>query len=316
MADTDSTPASLPRPVRRGFVLALLLGCLTSCFAADLGHFDLPPATVVHRRPGIAGDIRHYAGVRSRILDEARDVWVYLPPGYHDNEARRFPVLYAHDGNNMFDPSTAFLGREWGLDETLERLIHTGQLPPVVVVAVGNSSRRIDEYTWDPGQAQGRVQGGQGERYARFLVEELKPTIDREYRTRSDAAHTAVMGSSLGGLISLYLGLHHAETFGTIGVISPSVWWADRKVLRDTERLSRELRIWVDMGTEEGEAPPGGGDRQTLIDVRDLRRALEKQGYRDGEALSYWEIPGGRHDEQSWSARLPAVLQFVVPADR
>lgn len=277
--------------------------------AADRG-FHLPDASPIEGRPGVTGDLHHHDRVHSSHLEHPRGVWVWLPPGYHE-VSRRYPVLYLHDGNNLFDPSSAFLGREWHLDEVLERMIHTGHLPPLIAVGVGNSPARLEEYTHRSGEHDGRQVGGRGESYARFLVEELKPAIDEAYRTRPGREHTAVMGSSLGGLVSLYLARDHAETFGTIAAVSPSVWWAGRQVLPDLASLRSDFRLWIDIGTEEGDPGPPGTVRPTVQNLRDLREVLENRGYRAGESLGYLEDQGARHDEPSWSRRLPEILSFL-----
>jgi predicted alpha/beta superfamily hydrolase len=260
------------------------------------------PEKVAHA--GIAGDLRVHRGVRSGFLRDSRDVWVWLPPGYDAARGARYPVLYAHDGNNLFDPQAAFGGREWQVDETAQRLCVQGLIEPLIVVGVGNSAARIDEYTWVP---EGR-HGGRGARYGKFLAEELKPFIDANYRTRPGREWTGAMGSSLGGLITLYLGIHHADTFSRLAVVSPSIWWANRAVLTHVESMRGDLRIWLDTGIHEGRLP-----RQQVLDTRRLRLRLQQKGYRIGESLEYLEDPHGGHDEVSWSRRVPRILSFLFP---
>lgn len=315
------------------YVARLLIGGLVLVLACE-AHADTRQVTRVKRAqqvfralparpPGpasrvsggtLTGDIRLHQKVPSQFLAHARDVWVYLPPGYAASGARRFPVLYMHDGNNCFDARTAFLGREWGADEVAEKLIRSGQLAPAIIVAVANSPDRLDEYTWVAGTLQGQSAGGEGQHYARFLAEELKPFIDRTYRTRSGREDTAVMGSSLGGLISLYLGIHYPETFGRIGVVSPSIWWSNYAAHRDVTAIGNTLRIWLDMGAHEGDPSEQEGN---LTHLRQLKRQLVARGYREGETLGYLEDPDGSHDEPSWSRRLPAIFTFLIGrADR
>lgn len=259
----------------------------------------------------ITGRVLVHRGVRSAHLPRTRDVWVWLPPGYDTGRAR-CPVLYAHDGNNLFDPRSAFLGREWRLDEVADELIRAGHLPRLIIVGVGNSPDRIDEYTWVRGSGSDRPVGGRGAAYARFLVEELKPAIDRRYRTRPGAADTATLGSSLGALISLYLGIHHAGTFGRVALVSPSVWWANRAALKDARAIPASLRVWLDIGMREG-VP--GSPPPAVANARALLTVLQDRGYAQGANLAYFEDPQGHHDEPSWSRRAPRILRFLF-ADR
>jgi len=145
----------------------------------------------------LTGTIKHLPQVVSKFLDRDRDVLVYLPPDYGSNPDRRYPVLYMHDGENVFDASTSFLGVEWGADETAERLIGEGKMEPIIIVAISNTDLRMDEYT--PTRDAHFGAGGRGGDYGRFMVEELKPFIDGTYGTLPDKGHTGVAGSSLGG---------------------------------------------------------------------------------------------------------------------
>lgn len=254
----------------------------------------------------VTGDLRVHKGVPSQFLENKRDVFVWLPPGYQGSSAR-YPVLYMHDGNNCFDARSAFLGREWGADEVMDGLIRAGRINPVIIVGVSNSPARLEEYTWVQGSHDGHPAGGEGQHYARFLAQELKPFIDRAYRTKPERENTAVMGSSLGGLISLYIGIHHADTFGVIGVVSPSLWWHEWAALQDIKAIGPTLRIWLDMGVHEGDTSEQG---ENLENTRALKRQLVARGYREGLSLGYFEDPQGSHDEPSWSRRLPAIFGF------
>jgi predicted alpha/beta superfamily hydrolase len=154
----------------------------------------------------LTGDVRTHDGFRSEHLANERAVVVYVPPGYDASDAR-YPVLYMHDGQNLFDEATAFR-HEWRVDETAQRLITAGLVEPLLIVGIYNTGEtRVDEYTPTASPDTGR--GGKADRYGRMLVDELKPFVDRTYRTRPDAGDTAMGGSSLGGLLTLYLGLHY-----------------------------------------------------------------------------------------------------------
>lgn len=293
-------------PLRRLAPAIALLLSLAACAA--------PSAPVKAQAPGLAtagvravsGTVKRHPGVASRHLKRDRDVYVYLPPGYEAAGQTRYPVLYMHDGNNLFDGGAAFGGHEWQVDESLERLISAGELPPMIVVGVGNTADRTREYTWVPGLLGGERIGGDGPQYGRFLTEELKPLVDRTYRTKTDRANTGVMGSSLGGLVSLYLGKHHGQVFGKLGVMSPSVWWSDRAVLEEGEGLRRDLKIWLDMGHREGQEP-----QTAIANARALKDRLVQRGYTLGRDLSYHEDREGGHDERAWAYRFPMAVKFL-----
>jgi predicted alpha/beta superfamily hydrolase len=269
----------------------------------DQGGTAGPAAARTH---SWTGDIRFHPRVPSAHV-QPRDVWVWLPPGYAGDSTRRHPVLYFHDGNNVFDRATSFLGMEWAVDETAQRLVAAGDLPPFIAVAVANTDQRMAEYTPARDVHHG---GGRAADYARFLIEELKPFVDSTYRTDPRPAATGTIGSSLGAVVSLWLGLEHPETFTRIGVVSPATWFADHDLVRRTAGgRGTGLRIWLDLGTAEG-APAG---RQAgLAGVRTLRDALLARGYREGIDLHYAEVAGGVHDEDAWAARVEPLLRFLL----
>lgn len=200
----------------------------------------------------LTGDFRFFPAVKSKVLGGSRPVIVYLPPGYTE-ATDRYPVLYFHDGNNAFDKATAFGGNEWHVDEVAEGLIKAGVIRPFIGVGVYNTFGRENEYTPFPDPMT--RSGGEAAGYARFLKEELKPFIDREFRTLPGPGDTGTVGSSLGGLVSLYLGVCHGETFGLIGGVSPSLWWgrgAFENLVEKAEKKSLARRIWLCMGDHEG----------------------------------------------------------------
>ena len=244
---------------------------------------------------------------RSNLMGDARELVVYCPPGYDDNEQQRYPVLYLQDGQNLFDATTAFIpGMDWKVDETAETLILEKAVQPVIIVGIYNAGeQRIGEYTptRDP-----KLGGGRADLYGRMLVEELKPFIDREYRTLPDAENTGLGGSSLGGLVTMFLGLRHPDVFRRLAVISPSVWWSRRAIVASVRRLKCKLplRIWVDIGTEEGDAH--------VANAKLLRDALAEKGWVEGEDLRYTEIPGATHTEAAWAERVSPVLRYLFPA--
>jgi predicted alpha/beta superfamily hydrolase len=243
----------------------------------------------------------------SEILPDDRAVSVYLPPQYLEQEERRFPVFYLHDGQNLFDGRTSYIaGKTWNANTTADRLTEAAEIEPVILVGVANTGlRRMAEYTPTRDFKMG---GGEGRNYGRLLIEELKPLIDGTYRTLPEAKNTAVGGSSLGGLISLYLGFAHPQVFSKIAVMSPSLWWDHRSILNaiDQQATKPELRIWLDIGTAEG--------TRHLRDVDMLERLLVKRGWRSGVDLAYVKAQGAVHDERAWSDRFGDVLRFLFPA--
>jgi predicted alpha/beta superfamily hydrolase len=230
---------------------------------------------------------------------------VYLPPSYSRARNWRYPVLYLHDGQNVFDPHTSFIpGEEWEVDETAESLIRSRSIRPMIIVAIYNAGEfRLDEYTSTP-DSQGR--GGKADLYGRFLLEELMPFIESTYRTRQEPRNVGIGGSSLGGLVTLYLGMKHPHRFGKLAVMSPSVWWNHRAILREIphEFPTPRPRIWLDIGTGEGES--------TVRDARILRDELVDKGWTRRD-LHYVEAPGAQHSEAAWRARVPAMLRFLYP---
>lgn len=237
--------------------------------------------------------------VLSPELRNFRDLVVALPPSY-DTGTARYPVVYMQDGQNLFDPATAFAG-DWHLTSTLAALATTGT--EAIVVGIANAGpHRLYEYSPFPHRGRG---GGGGDRYLRFLVETVKPMIDQEFRTESGRASTSIAGSSMGGLISLY-GVHrYPEVFGAAGVLSPSLWFGRSALLAYLRRSRPRLthRIYLDIGLHE---PPAA-----VADVRTLRALLLDAGMSEGDTLDYLEDATGGHDEETWGRRVSRALPFI-----
>jgi predicted alpha/beta superfamily hydrolase len=267
------------------------------------------PATAAQPAPTspghtLTGDFRLHQNFRSEFLKHRRTIIVYLPPGYDPSAARRYPTLYLHDGQNVFDKATS-VGEEWRVDETAQELIAAGEMEPLIMVGIYNTgAHRIGEYT--PTALPGKG-GGLADAYGRMLVEELKPLIDAKYKTLPGAGSTGMAGSSLGGLLTMHLGLRYPTVFSRLAVLSPSVWWDKRVILREVEALPAKLpfRIWLDAGTAEGE--------EVIRDTRALRDALKAKGWVEGEDLAYQEVEGGQHNEASWAKRAGPFLKFLYP---
>lgn len=262
---------------------------------------EIPPST-------LTGTFRQHPGFASRFLPTPHDLLVYLPPGYETGAERRYPVLYLHDGQNLFDARTAFSG-EWHVDEAAETLIAAGEIEPLIIVGIYNAGAyRIEEYT--PTRDRAKRVGGKAKLYGRMIVEELKPFIDGEYRTLPDPANTGLGGSSLGGLVSLYLGLLYSGIFWKLAVLSPSVWWDNRFIVRRIRALATRPphRIWLSTGTAEGDG--------VVEAARRVRDALLAKGWTQDDDLAYREIEGGRHHESAWAAIIPDVLRFLFALRR
>ena len=254
--------------------------------------------------PNISGKYESLGEVSSRFLPDPHKVWVLLPPSYGKSGSRnkRFPVLYMHDGNNLFDPQTSFGGVDWGVDETVNYLANSGQIEEIIVVGIGNDKARNDEYTPFRDPKHG---GGKGNLYGRFLVEELKPIIDAKFRTKPDAASTALGGSSLGGLISLYLGLRYPTVFSGIIAMSPSVWWAEGQIIPWAAAQKTDparIRLWTDIGLNEG--------KEALDYCRRFDKRI-KAAFPGLKRYVYKEFPLASHNEAAWRARFPQALTHL-----
>lgn len=238
---------------------------------------------------------------RSQILSQERHLLVWLPPGYGENAERRYPVYYMHDGQNAY--------LNWRIDEMAQALIESGELEPLILVGVyngGTHEARYRDYT--PTRDPNVKTSGGADAYGRMLVEEIKPLIDSQYRTLTDAANTGLGGASLGGLVSLHLGLKHPGTFGKLALMSPSVWWDDGVAVKSVKKLAAKpaVWIWLDIGTAEGDRAAG--------DVKRLRDALVAKGWVLNSDLKYFEAKGAEHSEKAFAARAGQVLTFLFPA--
>jgi predicted alpha/beta superfamily hydrolase len=226
------------------------------------------------------------------------------------NSERRFPVVYLHDGQNLFDPETAFAGNPWYADEVAEREIRAGRIEPLILVGVANSVDRLREY--GPRLCGPDRNGDLSREYAQFLVEEVKPFIDATYRTLPGPEQTGTGGASMGGLISLYLCKWYPDVFRRCAAMSPSLWWDQECFLHRLHLDAAWLdlcRIWIDMGTREGGSE--AGMKAMSRRFSDLARRFANQGLREGENFSVLAAEDGMHNEESWGRRFDRVLQFL-----
>jgi predicted alpha/beta superfamily hydrolase len=246
----------------------------------------------------LTAEQRIYRNYQSKFLPKDRDVIVSLPAGYDKDPIRRYPVLYMHDGNSVFSI--------WRLDETAEYMAAHNVIEPLIIVHVDNGGTqddRFDEYTHN---RDSRGRGGNANNYGRMLVEEIKPMIDAEYRTLTDAANTGLGGASLGGLVTLYLGLKYPDKFGKLAVVSPALWRdLDGTIQRQIKNLTAKpaLRIWLDIGSEEGPTNT----------IRQLRDLLKSKGWVLDSDLIYFEAKGSKHLEAAFAPRGAMFLKFFFP---
>jgi predicted alpha/beta superfamily hydrolase len=271
---------------------------------------------VEHAAPGehtVTGAVKVLADLWSPQLENARDIFIYLPPGYAVGAARRYPVLYMHDGQNLFDNATSYAG-EWHVDETLETLSAEG-IEAIVVGIPNMGDLRLAEYTpfQDP-----RGGGGNGERYVTFIAETLKPIIDADFRTLRDREHTGIGGSSLGGLISVYAIFRFPSVFGQCAALSPALGGAGGRIFDYVEKAEPARgKVYMDVGMREawhvrssGRSP--GYSLTYLETVRRMYRLLIEKGYVTGATLLYVEDEDGIHQESAWARRLPGALRFLL----
>ena len=268
------------------------------------------------RGSGVLGRLVYWTDVASTFLGPTRHVEVWLPPGYDDAAGMRYPVLYMSDGQNLFDPRIANTGVDWGVDEAVVRLVARELIRPIIVVGVWSTAERGPEYSpWH-----------RAPDYARFLVEELMPRVNREFRTLPGPRNTAVMGSSMGGLLSFYLVTHRPDVFGACGCESthfplteavarqlipagPGAEAADTVpyVIRDIEagqRVPPGARYWFDYGSE-------GLDSSYAPSHAAVRAWLVGQGLVEGRDFVVRRYDGATHNEASWRARLDDPLTFL-----
>jgi|SRR5690554_2281968 len=230
-------------------------------------------------------------------LNRSRTIRIWTPSNY--NKAIKYPVIYMHDGQNLFDDYTSFAG-EWGIDETIEALIKTNKTKGFIVVGIDNSEQRMSEYTpnW------GDIKDAQGELYAKFIVNTLKPYIDRKYNTFKDPNNTIIMGSSMGGLISFYIGLMYQETFGYIGALSTSFQINSvdaRNKFINSLNYNNPPFLYLDAGTLEHSMNYIGDVKNSLINAKynkDKIYTLIKENH--------------AHNEASWRERFKDILLFFI----
>jgi len=294
-------------------------GAWTYTWPDNLGDIAMKPALagdkvaiggVYHLTAGATVDIYPFFGApfgkvaivdkfASPQLHNSRSLRIFLPASYNENSAKRYPVLYMHDGQNLFDAKTAAYGVQWGIASTINRLVATGVMDEVIVVGIDNTPDRVAEYTPCCDRQYG---GGKLDAYSAFVADTVKPYVDKTYRTLPDKAHTAILGSSLGALASLGIAQRHPDLFAQAGAMSGSFWWNGKALITKAPPRA-PVRLYLDAGTRDDGLP----------DTTAMRDMLLKQGYQLDRDLLFYTADGAAHNETSWAARVEKPLAWFFP---
>jgi enterochelin esterase-like enzyme len=243
----------------------------------------------------ITGEVKYHRNFQGEGL-LPRDIIVWLPPSYENEKQKRYPVLYAHDGQNLFDLSTSSFGVDWQLDETADSLIKQGKINEMIIVGIYNTRERMKEY----------YTGDTGEAYMKFVIKELKPFIDKTYRTLPDRENTASMGSSAGGLVSFMLVWKYNDVFSKAACLSPAFFIRGLDYITpvlDYKGKRKDIKIYIDCGGV-------GLDSLLLVGAEKMLSALKEKGYKKGKDYTWFFDKTGEHNEQNWARRLWRPLEF------
>jgi predicted alpha/beta superfamily hydrolase len=248
---------------------------------------------------GITGNVKYHKNLKAKGLQD-RDVIVWLPEDYETNKSKKYPVLYMHDGQNIIDPATSSFGTDWQLDETADSLIRANAIESIIIVGIYNTSDRSDEY----------IPGEKGTAYMDFVVNTVKPFIDKQYRTKPGRKHTAIGGSSAGGIMAFMLAWEHPEVFSKAICMSPAfkiqhIDYVD-DVLNYTGK-KKKLYFYIDNGGIALEEK-----LQTGID--EMLQALKAKGYHEHKDFVWVKAPQAEHNEAAWARRMPGALKLIFPA--
>lgn len=241
-------------------------------------------------------------------LDRKRKIWLYLPPDYYKSQ-ENYPVLYMHDAQNIFDTKTSYSG-EWNVDETLNSLFYESGFKVIVVGIDNGGDKRLDEYSpWTNPQ----YGGGEGDDYLEFIVNTLKPQIDKKYRTLTNKENTVVIGSSMGGLISHYAGLKYPKVFGKIGVYSPAFWFAPKINEFSTANGNiQDTKMYFLAGGKEGNDAGFNEISQTVVGMNTMIDVLKKAGF-PSENIASKVVPEGKHNEKLWRDNFEETITWLFP---
>ena len=246
---------------------------------------------------GITGNLQYHHNFYANRLKNERTIVVWLPESYEKKLQKHYPVLYMHDGQNLFDPNTSYIGVDWQMDETADSLIKQGEIEEIIIVGIYNTTDRVEEYS----------DTKKGRAYMDFIINDLKPFVDNNYRTLPDREHTAIMGSSMGGLISLYLIWRYPDVFSKAGCLSTSLLWNDGALLKEIENFAGqkpEIKIYLDSSGK-------GSEGRMKPHYEKLNDLLISKGFVEGVDLEYYFDKEGDHSERSWAKRAWRPLKFL-----
>ncbi len=246
---------------------------------------------------GITGNLKYHNNFYANRLKNERTVVVWLPENYETELQKHYAVLYMHDGQNLFDPNTSYIGVDWQMDETADSLIKKGEIEEIIIVGIYNTTDRVEEYD----------DTEKGRAYMDFIINDLKPFIDSNYRTIPDRNHTAVMGSSMGGLISFYLIWRYPEVFSKAGCLSTSLLRNNGALLKEIENFTGqkpEIKIYLDSSGK-------GSEGRMKRHYENMKKLLISKGFVEGVDLEYYFDKEGDHSERAWARRVWRPLKFM-----
>lgn len=249
-------------------------------------------------KEGITGTVEYHEAMKAAGLKE-RDLIVWLPPGYKQDDETKYPVLYMHDGQNVFDPETSSFGVEWQLDETSDSLIKEDAIEPLIIVGINNTPDRSEEY----------VPGKKGDAYMNFVVNKVKPFIDKQYRTKTDRENTAVGGSSAGGIMAFMLAWKYPEVFSKAICMSPAFKIEHIDFVKEVKAYTgakKDLFFYIDNGGIELEERLQPG-------ITEMLKTLREKGYTEQEDFVWIKAENDPHSEAAWARRMPVALKLLFP---
>ncbi len=284
---------------------------------AEIAGFRQDPRIFIEdwRGAGVEGELVYWLDVDSAFLDRPRHVVIWLPPDYRSAVDTDYRVIYVHDGQNLFDPRIAYTDIDWGIDEAMMHGVEAGEYEPAIVVGIWNTPDRLFEYSpWHDAP-----------QYARFIVEELMPRVEAEFRVLTGPENTFAMGSSMGGLMSFFLVKEYPERFGACGCMSSHLSWSEQmiewhmgrdpstadarpyiyRILQGDDPMPNGARLYFDFGTEGLDAPYEG-----LHDS--LRAWLVSNGFVLGKNLRVEKFAGAEHNDAAWRARVGEQLEWIL----
>lgn len=247
----------------------------------------------------VIGNVKYHENMQGNEILE-RTVVVLLPADYEQNTAKKYPVLYMHDGQNLFDPQTSSFGVDWQIDETLDSLAKIGEIEIPIVVGIYNTRERTEDYT--PGR--------QNKKYMQFVVETVKPYIDKNYRTKTDRMHTSIGGSSYGGLVSFMLAWEYPQVFSKAFCLSPAFKVGKIDYVENVMKSEKkDLKFYIDNGGI-------GLEEQLQPGIDDMLNALQSKGYRENIDFFWILDKEARHFESDWAYRMPKAFQLMFSKEK